>query len=301
LEEKNEEKYLGDIISNDGRNIKNIKARVSKGKGINSKILTMLEGIPFGNFYFEVAVILRNSLLVSSLLCNSEAWYNVTKAELELLESVDVMLLRSILRAPKSTPKEMLYLELGCVPFREIVRKRRLSFLYYILHEKPDSMVYKFFEAQLRNRTAKDWVSAVLNDLEVLNVNVNFEEIKLMKKSTFSNMIKQSIQIKALTDLNNIKSSHSKVLHIKHTVLEMQRYFKSSKMDITQEEVRLIFKLRCRVTNLKTNLRGAYDSHEFGICNKEDETQEHILKCKGLTNMKKEANVIPEYENLFHG
>ena len=162
-------------------------------------------------------------------------------------------------------------------------------------------MVYKFFEAQLRNRTAKDWVSAVLNDLEVLNVNVNFEEINLMKKSTFSNMIKQSIQIKALTDLNNIKSSHSKVLHIKHTVLEMQRYFKSSKMDITQEEVRLIFKLRCRVTNLKTNLRGAYDSHECGICNEEDETQEHILKCKGLTNMKKEENVIPNYENLFYG
>ena len=57
MEEKNEEKYLGDIISNDGRNIKNIKARVSKGKGINSKILTMLEGILFGNFYFEVAII----------------------------------------------------------------------------------------------------------------------------------------------------------------------------------------------------------------------------------------------------
>ena len=44
----------------------------------------------------------------------------------------------------------------------------------------------------------------------------------------------------------------------------MQRYFKSSKMDITQEEVRLIFKLRCRVTDLKT--------HECGICSEEDET-----------------------------
>ena len=122
MEEKNEEKYLVDIISNDGRNVKNIKARVSKGNEINSKILKMLEGIPFENFYFEVAIILRNSLLVSSLLCNSEAWYNVTKAEMELLESVDVILLRSILRAPKATPKEMLYLELGCVPFRELVR-----------------------------------------------------------------------------------------------------------------------------------------------------------------------------------
>ena len=88
MEDTEEEKYLGDIISNDGRNIKNIKARVNKGKGVVSRIMTLLEGIPFGKFYFEVAVLLRNSLLVSSMLTNSEAWYNVTKAELDYLEQL---------------------------------------------------------------------------------------------------------------------------------------------------------------------------------------------------------------------
>ena len=77
MEEKIDEKYLGDIISVDGRNIKNIKARVAKGKGINSRIMSILNGIPFGQYYFEVALILRNSLLVSSLLCNSESWYMI--------------------------------------------------------------------------------------------------------------------------------------------------------------------------------------------------------------------------------
>jgi hypothetical protein len=101
---------------------------VAKGTGIVNRIMTILEGIPFGKFYFEVAVILRNSLLVSSMLCNSESWYNVTKPELDLLETVDVQLLRNILKAPKSTPKEMLYLELGCIPLRELIRKRRISF-----------------------------------------------------------------------------------------------------------------------------------------------------------------------------
>ena len=80
LEVKNEEKYLGDVISTDGRNLKNIKARVNKGKGITTKIMTLLDGIPLGGFYFEIAVIFRNSLLVSSMLFNSEAWYNVTNA-----------------------------------------------------------------------------------------------------------------------------------------------------------------------------------------------------------------------------
>ena len=76
MEDKDEEKYLGDVISNDGKNIKNIKARIAKGKGIVTKILTMLEGISFGQHYFEVGILLRDSLLVSSILFNAEALYN---------------------------------------------------------------------------------------------------------------------------------------------------------------------------------------------------------------------------------
>ena len=87
-------------------------------------------------------MILRNSLLVSSVLCNSEAWYNVTDAELDYLETVDLMLLRKVLNTPKSTPKEFMYLKLGCLPFRDIIRKQRLSFLHYILNEETDSLMY---------------------------------------------------------------------------------------------------------------------------------------------------------------
>ena len=36
-DDSSDEKYLGEIISKDGRNIKNIKARVDKGKGIIKK------------------------------------------------------------------------------------------------------------------------------------------------------------------------------------------------------------------------------------------------------------------------
>ena len=125
MEEVSEDKYLGDIISNDGRNLKNIKARINKGQGIVSRIMTLLEGIQFGRHYFEVAMILRDSLLVSNMLFNTEAWYNITLKELQLLETVDHMFLRRLLGAPKCTPKEMLYLELGCIPFMDIIRKRR--------------------------------------------------------------------------------------------------------------------------------------------------------------------------------
>ena len=80
---------------------------------------------------------------------------------MKLLETVDIMLLRKILNAPKSMPIEMLYLELGCIPYRELIQQRRLMFLYYILNEDPKSMIFKFFETQRKNPSRKDWVSTI--------------------------------------------------------------------------------------------------------------------------------------------
>ena len=111
---------------------------------------------------------MRNTLLVSSVLCNSETWFNLTKGELDLLETVDVMLLRNILGAPTSTPKEMLFLELGLIPFREIIKCRRLLFLHYILNQDPKSLIFKILEAQIKNQTSKDWVNTIIADLESL-------------------------------------------------------------------------------------------------------------------------------------
>ena len=123
---------------------------------------------------------------MSSVLFNSECWYNLTEAELNLLETVDLMFLRKLLEVPKGTPKEMLYLELGCRPFREIIRERRLGFLHYILNQDPKSMINRFFHTQFRNRTKKDWVSTVLRDLEHLGMGgMTMEDIRQMTKAHF--------------------------------------------------------------------------------------------------------------------
>ena len=294
MAEAEEERYLGDIISKDGRNIKNFKARVKKGTGIVNKIMTMLEGIPFGKFYFEVAVILRNSLLVSSILCNSEAWYNITNAEMDFLETVDLVLLRRILGAPNSTPKEMLYLELGCIPLRNVIQKRRLSFLYYILHEDPKSLVFKFLESPMKNRTKNDWASTVLKDIQELSLNLKIEDINVMK-----NMLKQRVIEKTLQDLNGRKKSHSKVMSLEHKYLKMKKYFMPKNIQTSKEEIQCVFKLRCRVTNVKTNMQGLYDSFECTACGKNDESQKHIIECKELLKRNQEIREKTIYENLF--
>ena len=60
----------------------------------------------------------------------------------------------------------------------------------------------------------------------------------------------------------------------------MQRYLKPNKLKISQEDAQTIFKLKSRVTDVKTNFRGRYDSFECDVCKKEEETQEHIINVK---------------------
>ena len=236
IEDKSEEKYLGDIVSQDGRNLKNIKARVEKGKGIVVKILSILDTFHFGSYYFEIGLILRDSLLTSSMLCNSEAWYNLTISELNLLETVDEMLLRKLLNTPKSTPKEMLYLELGCLPYRVLIKKRRLMFLFYILKQDPQSLIYKFYQSQKNHETSKDWVTTIRKDLKELNIDINFEDIQSMKKSDFKKIVNQKIEIKAKNYLNEKKLNHSKVKNLNHDNLGIQKYLRHGQTQISVEE-----------------------------------------------------------------
>ena len=64
VESSDKEKYLGDIISHNGSNVKNIASRKAKGIGAGNKIMDYLEGTIFGPFYFEVAFILRSSMFL---------------------------------------------------------------------------------------------------------------------------------------------------------------------------------------------------------------------------------------------
>ena len=77
---------------------------------------------------------------------------------MDTLEKVDEAYLRKVLNAPSSTPKSLLYLEMGCMPIQYIIKCRRLNFLHYILNKDENSMVNQVLQAQLENSNKDDWV-----------------------------------------------------------------------------------------------------------------------------------------------
>ena len=195
----------------------------------------------------------------------------------------------------------MLFLEMGVVPFRELLIKRRISFLHQILNEDKDSIMYKFLQTQLKNRRPKDWITQVLKDIKDINLNSSLKEIKEMKRSELKKMLKRLVADIAFERLQKLKENHSKVMKLKHHKLEMQRYLKANQLNVKQADAQMIFSLRSRMTEVKTNYRGSYETFECEICKTNEESQMHITECKEIIKWREEYRKPPEYSKLFDG
>jgi hypothetical protein len=296
MEDLEEDKYLGDIIMNNGKNTKNIKARKDKGEGIRKQIITMLEDVCFGPYEFEVANIWRNSLFINSILTNSETWYNLSKTEVDQLEQVDEQLLRSILETGRSTPKVMLYLEMGCLPIKFILMKRRITYLHYILHQDKESLLFKFFKAQKSNPVQGDWCLTVEEDMAYLRLDLSYDQISVMSEHALKNLLNKKADAKAVEYLNLGKKSKTK--HILHENLVLQPYLMAGNMSNYQRK--FIFQLRSKMLDMKVNYQGSHTDLQCELCGKHEESQESLLICEKLVDANElVTDELPVYDDLF--
>ena len=297
LEKKVTEKYLGDIISVDGKNSKNITSRKGKAVGIIRQISSILQDICFGPFYFEVALLLRESLFLSSILVNSEAWYGLTMEEKKELEKQDENLLRKILECPSNSPKCMLYLETGSKPIRFIIMMRQMMFLHYILKEEKTSLISRFFFAQLKNPGKNDWINTIYENLEFLEIFLDFDQIEMTSQFQFKSFVEKAIDKKCFEYLIEEKNKKNKVKHINYKKLELKNYLMPGKISIQQAKE--IFLLKSRMLETKDNFPNKFKDKFCPIC--EDgivDSQAHVMNCPAILS-KSIVQTDLNYDNLF--
>ena len=292
-------KYLGDFSSADGKNDKNIEERFNKGNGKVSEIFFLLEDLCLGKYFFESGNILRNSLLLSSLLSNSESWYNVTPNQVEKLERVDEYMLRKMLYSHSKVAKELLYLETGNIPCRFVLMARRLNFLWYMLHLDRETLLRSFLQAQIDQPSVGDWITTVLQDIETLNLNINLEGVVVISKTRFKKKVKQAITDKAFEYLVSQQATHSKSKPLKYSKLKLQPYLQADGVDLTIKEKAFIFEARSRMIDIRDNFKTGKSDLRCRACNVEVEDQPHLLQCTKLTENGEIVQEIPKYSDLF--
>ena len=94
--------YLGDIVCSSGSNDRNVERRYNQGVGSVAQITTMLSQVSLGHYHFEIGLVLRDTVLISKLVFNSEIWYNFTEKQMSKLEQIDEMFFRKLFSLAKS-------------------------------------------------------------------------------------------------------------------------------------------------------------------------------------------------------
>ena len=160
-----------------------------------------------------------------------------------------------------------------------------------ILDENEQSLVFNFFKLQLQQPTKNDWVSTCKKDLEEMKINLKFEEIRMMSKENFANIVKSKIPEMAFKYLLNKRGSKGK--EILYNRLEMAEYLTPNNDMLKIEEKQELFSVRNRMVNIGYN----FGKKEKCIKCEENEDMTHIYDCKCLSKKTKEIS----FDKIFKG
>ena len=286
MKESKSEKYLGDIIDHNGNIHATIVSRKGKGIGIVANILSIVHEIPLGKYRTEMALKLREAMLINGILYNSESWHGVTKKHISILESVDEALLRGILKAHTKTPKPFLYLETGTIPIKWIIAMRRINYLKHIVGRNDVELLKKVFIAQKENPNKGDFIQLVSKDLT--NVGLTYDEVTSHKLSSqeVKFKVKTSAKNAAFSQLYDDLRKHTKVKHITYKKLELQSYLKSNILSYREMGILTSFRSKC-TKNIRMNFKKMYQNCldcplKCSNLNFTYDSQEHILMCPKL-------------------
>ena len=271
--------YLGDVLCEKGTIDETINKRSQKALGIISQINSILSTVSLGSFHFDIAMVLRDALFVNSVMVNSEVWHNVQMKHVLSLEQSDLNLMKKILNSHSKTASEAYYLELAKYPLRFTLSKRRLMYLWHLLHRDTNELIYKIYQAQKLNENRGDWVKILNEERFRYGIVESDEEISQLSKNKFKKVVQEKIQKFANKYLHDLAKTHKKSAKIENKKFVRQLYFADRRF--SREDIQLLFALRTRTINVKQNFKSQYENMNCRICKVENslEDEEHILHC----------------------
>ena len=171
--------------------------------------------------------------------------------------------------------------------------KRQLMFLHYILKEDKNSLLSRFFDAQLKNPGKNDWVTTAKETLFL-----DFDQIEMATQYQFENLVEKEIEKRCFQYLIEEKKKRNKVKHIKHEKSELQSYLMPG--NHSTHQAKQIFLLRNRMLETRDNFPNKFQDENCPVYeNGAKDSQAHVMICPGINNqyiVDGEMN----YADLFH-
>ena len=286
-------KYLGDQVSNGLEILYN--ERVDKAQGYSATCVAMCTEISLGVQLYAVAKLLHTSIFVNGTLTNMETWPKFSEARIEKFEKVEQNFMRKILKAHSKTPIEALYLELGMMPLRFHLMKRRVMYLQNILKRDDDEITKKVVLLQKDICYDGDFYPQVLKNMTTLGIT---EDHLTESTGKLEERLKKNMQEAAYKFLIEKARSHSKVRHECYQSCEGAAHYFDQRF--TPEKTNLLFRFSTRTVLVKSNFENNFQNTNTlcPLCGLFNDNQEHLFEC---TKIREEYNqdITHNHEDVF--
>ena len=281
-----QEKYLGDLIHENGCGMSitvtyedRIRRLISKCTEIIKLAESPLMGVT-GNSL--PAFRLYESTIIPTLIHNCESWIGLTQKHLDDLQSFQNKFIRDVLRLPVSTPKAILQYDVGLMPMKWRIAKRKLLFVNKILSKDHNNLCKQvLFAESLNNIKGLSYECTKLcEELGLPNIMVND-----VSKSEIVAAINTKINADTIRDMENCK----KVADRLSPNPADSNYLAS--LPLSSSRVWLRYRARA-IKGVKYNTKTSnLDNLTCRFCRTGDtETQEHLELCDGNENERRKLS-----------
>ena len=302
----NQYKYLGDIISRDGKNIKNIEQRLSKIKASTCSIITCATNEIMQKIEVNTLLKLHEAINIPILLHNSETWI-LTKTENLQLERAEMWALKKMLSLPKTTPTIAVRYVTGKMFTRIRIDIKQLMFLWKTLQRSTESWLFRILHTL--DDLQIGWARQIHETLREYSLTNDWTEIKSKTKQHWKqdvykaaeNKNKEMMLMECYKD-----SSRSEVKTKTKTIIEKlerpdyQRIQINSISALSKLQAKAIIMGRYGMLDCASNYKVKYGSKQCRECKCIDDEYHRLFKCPRWNDITQTAEPFP-WSEIYEG
>ena len=299
-------RYLGDIITNDGKNKENIEARKTKTKATTININAVAATEVLRMVETPTLLQLHEKITVPGLIANAESW-NLLKGEKEEINKIEQQALKNLFDLPVHTPTPAILFTFGTIFTHLRVEQRRLMYLHRMLKRQESHWTNKIL---LRLETLDiGWSKSIKNTLRELDLPTDFSSIKSQTRRAWKNLVTEKIEMRNTGLLikecfkkeNGQNRAKTKTAHIIEHLRDdgYRRNANAEIMRCNRQDAKTIIIARFRMLECGANFKGSL-KFTCQTCNLLDDENHRINTCRKYRSMNMYDSVIKaNFDDVF--
>ena len=281
-------RYLGDIISRNNSNQRNIEERENRVKVITRKIISLCGNEVISKVEIWARLKLHETTTISSLLTNSESWV-LNSTQRSKIDRIELGALKKLLNVPPTTPTLAIMLVSGTLFASQRIDQRQMIYLKTILNKTDDSCL----KIALLNQETEDsfWAKQMKELLSEYDIEKTWDEIKRISFASWKGEVRKAVEKKHKDRLISLSECTKKATFAR-AILDDESFQRKPMNNVLNRGslgVRALIMGMAGMLDCANNFHYKYKTKNCKECQKIDDEMHRINDC-----------VLYKHVNLFN-